>query len=846
MSWKTTDSAKRSGIGDFIRAPIALNSENITGVESELSVLTVQNLVGNYDDGTFGNTINILADSLAYSDINNVADPLRFYSTVKDSNGKNVIMIGRTRSGAPDVNSSIVFDDKQNILFFADDISYATFNNVAVGNARFLVNAPSVFTSDVIIDGSLDVQGDLYFHTEHEVSGNAYFSGEVIVRNKVGIGGNNGLSRTDTTMTNPVWPSPDAKLDIRSFTSIGRTGQDLIAGQTDWKAANIYLDCGNLAEGKTQSEIPPSGIEWRPLAIDHNSDNSGPDICYNRLSAAIRFMPEDDYFRGGLGFYTSNDKVHNNQDPETNGLYDVSLLRMKIDMSGNTTFYENTAINGNATISGNTSINGNATIGGNIIINQDKTIATTSWNTQSNQDPTPAKRAMELINNNMLSNTGRNIGLGYKTSTKNQSELWFHYIGDNNNNNYGSLGLFGYPNTLAFGTNGTRGNVAIGYDISNNWYDQFSTTTLSVNGNTYINGALEIDKNNVSSILRTSKALDVPGERSVDLLYDFTANTRKCIALGDDTSARRQSEFWYYHHDDSDTYNNFGYIGLFGHASTIAFGATDDTASSGSGNSGNVAIGYPESDMHNGQWKNNFNDYTLSVKGRTKLEGNIDAPGQQISCEFINTAAKVGIGQNYDPLNMLTVAGNDGNPSLSVNNNIVAINASAKYNTTTGTTQQNYNLYVSGSTNLGGPVNIEGNVTMGVLGDAQTFTLNGKELTHHDNEGYAKLDSSPTFTGIVTAPSFNATSDKTKKEDIKTISDATEKLTSLRGVSFKLKDDEEKKTHYGVVAQEIEKVFPDMVHGEEGNKSVAYMEIIGVLIETVKDLKKRIEELENK
>lgn len=96
----------------------------------------------------------------------------------------------------------------------------------------------------------------------------------------------------------------------------------------------------------------------------------------------------------------------------------------------------------------------------------------------------------------------------------------------------------------------------------------------------------------------------------------------------------------------------------------------------------------------------------------------------------------------------------------------------------------------------------------------------------------------------VTASSFTATSDENKKEEIETISDATEKLTSLRGVSYKLKEDEEKKTHYGVVAQEIEKVFPDMVKGEEGDKSVAYMEIIGVLIETVKDLNKRIKKLE--
>ena len=85
----------------------------------------------------------------------------------------------------------------------------------------------------------------------------------------------------------------------------------------------------------------------------------------------------------------------------------------------------------------------------------------------------------------MSPGSGRCIGLGYKTHTRNQSELWFRYTGDNNLNNYGSLGLFGYPNTLAFGADSTGGNVAIGYDISYDW-SQFSGTTLSVNGNTNI------------------------------------------------------------------------------------------------------------------------------------------------------------------------------------------------------------------------------------------------------------------------------------------------------------------------------------------------------------------------
>lgn len=98
----------------------------------------------------------------------------------------------------------------------------------------------------------------------------------------------------------------------------------------------------------------------------------------------------------------------------------------------------------------------------------------------------------------------------------------------------------------------------------------------------------------------------------------------------------------------------------------------------------------------------------------------------------------------------------------------------------------------------------------------------------------------------VEAPSFNTSSDAAKKENIQTISGALETISKLRGVTYNLKSDETKKTHHGVIAQELEQVFPDMVAGEEGSKSVAYMEIIGVLIEAVKDLRKRVEELENK
>lgn len=150
-----------------------------------------------------------------------------------------------------------------------------------------------------------------------------------------------------------------------------------------------------------------------------------------------------------------------------------------------------------------------------------------------------------------------------------------------------------------------------------------------------------------------------------------------------------------------------------------------------------------------------------------------------------------------------------------------------------GPAAQVYLQYIPNTSSSGGTVYLESDSHI------QLEPNNGHVSIGAPNPAYKLY-----VNGDIGATSFNATSDENKKEDIETISDATEKLTSLRGVSYKLKEEEEKKTHYGVVAQEIERIFPDMVSGEEGNKSVAYMEIIGVLIETVKDLNKRIQKLE--
>ncbi len=112
------------------------------------------------------------------------------------------------------------------------------------------------------------------------------------------------------------------------------------------------------------------------------------------------------------------------------------------------------------------------------------------------------------------------------------------------------------------------------------------------------------------------------------------------------------------------------------------------------------------------------------------------------------------------------------------------------------------------------------------------------------------------------------TSDATLKENINTIQNATDKLNSLRGVSYNFKTKttlnkagrissdtirqgysgkESSDIHLGLLAQEVEKVFPDLVKvSEDGYKAVSYIELIPVLIEALKEQTKRLETLEIK
>ena len=100
-------------------------------------------------------------------------------------------------------------------------------------------------------------------------------------------------------------------------------------------------------------------------------------------------------------------------------------------------------------------------------------------------------------------------------------------------------------------------------------------------------------------------------------------------------------------------------------------------------------------------------------------------------------------------------------------------------------------------------------------------------------------------------------SDKSLKENIKNIENPLEKVSQINGVTFDWTEDYIKqnggedqyfvrKNDVGVIAQEIEKVLPQVVATrEDGIKAVKYDRIVALLIESVKELKKEIEELKS-
>ena len=138
---------------------------------------------------------------------------------------------------------------------------------------------------------------------------------------------------------------------------------------------------------------------------------------------------------------------------------------------------------------------------------------------------------------------------------------------------------------------------------------------------------------------------------------------------------------------------------------------------------------------------------------------------------------------------------------------------------------------MDGVTSTASELNLVDGISAGTVSASKAVIVDSNK----DISGFRNISN----TGTITASGdITAFSDERLKSDIETIDNALDKVMNMRGVSYT----KQAEKGVGVIAQEIEKVLPEVVTDGE-YKSVAYGNIVGVLIEAIKEQQKQIDEL---
>jgi len=96
----------------------------------------------------------------------------------------------------------------------------------------------------------------------------------------------------------------------------------------------------------------------------------------------------------------------------------------------------------------------------------------------------------------------------------------------------------------------------------------------------------------------------------------------------------------------------------------------------------------------------------------------------------------------------------------------------------------------------------------------------------------------------VSQGNVTAYSDEKLKDNIEPIQNPIQKLKAIQGVTYNRNDIEGNPRHTGVVAQQVERVLPEVVMtNDDGLKTVAYGNMVGLLIEAIKEQQDEIERL---
>jgi hypothetical protein len=105
-----------------------------------------------------------------------------------------------------------------------------------------------------------------------------------------------------------------------------------------------------------------------------------------------------------------------------------------------------------------------------------------------------------------------------------------------------------------------------------------------------------------------------------------------------------------------------------------------------------------------------------------------------------------------------------------------------------------------------------------------------------------KLTFNPSI-GELGATNFNSLSDVRFKKDLQQISGALDKVKQLTGYTYTLVEENVRSS--GLITQQVEKVMPEVIGGNDERKTLAYGNMMGLIVEAIKELDIKLEHIQS-
>jgi alpha-tubulin suppressor-like RCC1 family protein len=513
----------------------------------------------------------------------------------------------------------------------------------------------------------------------------------------------------------------------------------------------------------------------------------------------------------------NNHSVVNNRVDISQGI--VVNDKLKVDASGNLDTSGNVNVAGTVTIYGNVSQSGtfnqdgDIDVSGNTLIKNNLDI---SRNLRVNAD----KFMVDPSSGNILSKGTMDISGYFNVNNK------FKIDSTGNITSSGALDIsknFSInQSNLVIDLSGnvkSKGQI----DVSNNFIVNTNKFKVDSSGNVQIPGTLDISNNltlNTNKFTVNSATGAIQSAGNVDISKNFTMNTNKFIV---------------------DLSGNVTSAGTLDISSNLAINTKKFIADA----SGNIicAGNFDISD----NFSLNTNSILIDKSGNILAKGSLTGV-QNFSINnnnfYIDTSSNARARGNFDLSQNLTVGGDVF--KTNIYNKYVGLNT---YN------NNNKNILdISG--NIGTSTGFFGDISNSIIMSHRDYanntqylvkqsysgeiTINNKSSTEtidicFDNTPQCTINSDGDMTLQGTIYTF---SDIRIKENVKVIENALEKVKALQGIKYNLihEDDTTHKKHIGLLAQDVEKVIPEAIETDGDIKTVAYNNLIGLLIQAIKEL----------